>query len=468
MKQRFPHRCVRSLIPILGLILPATAAVQAQTEFQGLIAQSAENDYRRSLVRVELGSQASAVVLKKRYLSGVHMEEKAEYRGVVIDPRGFILVHAAGFKVFEKDPETLKAAILTGRQKYLPASVVGVDMRTELVLLQNDEFQGRDLELADSLKSPQLFFVSSPDDHWRIETHRVLSLHPEKSLPEWTLELDPADMQGSGQRLIGSFVLDGKGRLAGMITRLKADLSSRKKAVYRALPAEVLLDASRRIAETRRNIAGGWLGIWMDNAPGRIWVTKVEHHSPADKAGLKPKDVLIAVAGRPVECLDDLGAAIRWKGPGGRLDLKVVRAGEVHRLLAVLQERPLAGSVWAVDIPEKAPSPEELRYYKTDMSVTPHLGVILEPLNAETASEFKVPTDKGLLIRDLVSNSPAARFFRAGDAVIRVNDRRLCCTSELHKALQELKGGKLVIEYYRQGRLRVLQVRPEDLGLPRQ
>ena len=120
--------------------------------------------------------------------------------------------------------------------------------------------------------------------------------------------------------------------------------------------------------------------------------------------------------------------------------------------------------IWAIDISEGVParmakpSPGQLRYHKTQLFTLPQLGVILEPLNARTALKLKVPSEKGLIIRYIGSDSLAARYFRSGDVVIRINDQRLCCASELYSALPNSKDGRMVIEFYRDGELQTVEV----------
>ncbi|MEE8583364.1 MAG: hypothetical protein V3T83_00775, partial [Acidobacteriota bacterium] len=242
-----------------------------------MIAQSAERDFRRSLARVELGFRVSGVMLKGRFLPDIQIEEKAEYWGVVIDPRGLIIAHAGGFELFQKDVKNIRAATSCGDDNYRAAELLGIDKRTELVLLHSDEFQDRNLALADTLEASQLFFTSYAAGRWQIETHRILSMQPEESLPESTLILDPSRL-GNRERLVGSFVLNQKGRLAGLVTRFKRGLSSRDQAVYRILPTSVLLDSARRIGKTHRTIEAGWLGVVLEKTPGNARLTDVYHH----------------------------------------------------------------------------------------------------------------------------------------------------------------------------------------------
>lgn len=464
MKRNIHQTPFRGALAAAALLAVATGWLQAQSQSEGVIAQSAESDFRRSLVRVELGFAISGAMLKDRFLPEIQIEEKAEYWGAVIDPRGLIVVHAAGFDLFLKNPNNIRAFILSSHGRYRSAELLGIDKRTEMALLHSDEFNDRELPLTEDLHPSSLFLASFSGGQWKVDTLRVRSLRTEKNLPEATLALNPSGLGGSKNRLAGSLVLNQEGKLAGLITRYKPSLSDRQNAVFRMLPTSVLLASVRRIAATHRSIEAGWLGVMPDFSQGKVRLVEVFHQSPAEQAGLQAGDALLKVGGEPLACWDDLGLAIRWKGSGNRLDLTVARAGHLRHLTALLQDRPVEEKIWAIDISEGVParmakpSPGQLRYHKTQLFTLPQLGVILEPLNARTASKLKVPSEKGLIIRYIGSDSLAARYFRSGDVVIRINDQKLCCASELYSALPNSKDGRMVIEFYRDGELQTVEV----------
>ncbi len=68
-------------------------------------------------------------------------------------------------------------------------------------------------------------------------------------------------------------------------------------------------------------------------------VLEVERGSPADRAGLRPGDVIVAVDGRPVEAVEGVLAALRRSGGGDRLRLTVVRGGARRDVAVTPEER---------------------------------------------------------------------------------------------------------------------------------
>jgi S1-C subfamily serine protease len=63
--------------------------------------------------------------------------------------------------------------------------------------------------------------------------------------------------------------------------------------------------------------------------PRGVRVLEVVSGSPAESAGLRPQDLLVAAGGSPVETLDDLGRAMVL-ADGAPLGFEVLRAGRVE------------------------------------------------------------------------------------------------------------------------------------------
>jgi S1-C subfamily serine protease len=67
---------------------------------------------------------------------------------------------------------------------------------------------------------------------------------------------------------------------------------------------------------------------------------EVQADSPADKAGLKVNDVVVAINGRTVTGQGALIAAIRDSAPGDKVTITVDRDGSKKELVATLTTRP--------------------------------------------------------------------------------------------------------------------------------
>ena len=70
-----------------------------------------------------------------------------------------------------------------------------------------------------------------------------------------------------------------------------------------------------------------------------VEITRVEENSPAEKAGLKPGDVVLEYNGQRVEGMEQFGRLVRETPPGREVKLKISRNGATETLTAVLGSR---------------------------------------------------------------------------------------------------------------------------------
>ncbi|HEY9225095.1 MAG TPA: trypsin-like peptidase domain-containing protein [Gemmatimonadaceae bacterium] len=78
-------------------------------------------------------------------------------------------------------------------------------------------------------------------------------------------------------------------------------------------------------------------------APGAMLVTNVEPGSPAARAGLMPRDLLVSVGGTPVTSIDDMHRLLAEEAIGSSLQLVIFRSGErQERTVTPLERRSVA------------------------------------------------------------------------------------------------------------------------------
>ena len=95
-----------------------------------------------------------------------------------------------------------------------------------------------------------------------------------------------------------------------------------------------------------------WLGVYLGSVqtsgdddetasrPGGVGITAIVEESPAEQAGLRARDLVLAVEGTPVFSPDDLVARIRDSAPGEWVTLSI-RRGRMEKDLTVrLVEKP--------------------------------------------------------------------------------------------------------------------------------
>lgn len=148
----------------------------------------------------------------------------------------------------------------------------------------------------------------------------------------------------------GGALSDSKGRVIGINTFIMSRSGSTEGVGF-AIPVETAVNVAKQlIAKGKASHPYiGILGQSIDSSMagvGKMGVDKgaiivdVVKGSPADKAGLKEKDVILAVDGKNIESMDELIAVIRQKKVGDSLVIKFLRSGKQALAKIVLAEKP--------------------------------------------------------------------------------------------------------------------------------
>ena len=85
-----------------------------------------------------------------------------------------------------------------------------------------------------------------------------------------------------------------------------------------------------------------------------------------------------------------------------------------------------------------------------------YLGVVIEPLNAETARKLKLPDNRGVLISRVQPGSPAAASgLKRGDVIVKLANREVSDPAELRILTAGLDvGAQVPLVFYREGQRR--------------
>jgi Do/DeqQ family serine protease len=150
-------------------------------------------------------------------------------------------------------------------------------------------------------------------------------------------------------------------------------------------------------------------------------VQTVVQAGPADKAGLKAGDVVLAVNGHAVEHPDALSYRLTTSGLGSTVKLRVTRNGGEHELALKLEQPP-----------ETAPKDERLIDGQN-----PFAGALVANLSPRVADALQMSTEaQGVVIEDVTRGSPAARLgFAPKDIIININGQDITTTTVLQTAV---------------------------------
>jgi len=144
-------------------------------------------------------------------------------------------------------------------------------------------------------------------------------------------------------------------------------------------------------------------------------VTSVEPGSAAQKAGLKPGDIVTEVNGRPIRNATDLRNAIGLLRVGDKVRLKVVRDGKTLQLSATVARPALS--------------------HLEGEALNPYLaGAVLSDIQENSPWYGKI---EGVLVAEVVPGSPAWRAgLRKGDIIVAANRKPVASLTDLEQVVK--------------------------------
>jgi len=348
--------------------------------------------------------------------------------GFIVSADGYILTNA--HVVDDANEVTVK---LTDNREF-KAKVIGVDRRTDVALVKIDARNLPTVKIGDASKARVGQWVAAIGSPFGLEntvTAGIISAKS-RSLPDETyvpfIQTDVAINPGnSGGPLFN---------MAGEVIGINSQIYSRTGG-YMGLSFAVPIDVAMKVKTDLQKygkVSRGRLGVTIQGvsqeladsfglkkAQGAL-VSAVEPKSPADKAGVKTGDIILAVDGRVIENSIDLPRVIGETRPGTPVSLKIWRQGETRELNASLGEAPA----------EKIAKAESEPKTKSGK-----LGLSLRPLTDEERKQIEA--ESGLLVEE--SEGPAARAgVQAGDVILAFNNQPVKTVDQLRRLVDRSRG----------------------------
>ena len=196
---------------------------------------------------------------------------------------------------------------------------------------------------------------------------------------------------------------------------------------------------SRIGIEMTPQIITGMLDILTLEGVGEgVGVAAVTHNGPAEKAGLKPNDVIVAVDGTPVKTARDLHNQVSLKKPGQSITVTVKRESSSKpipiKVVTEAEPPPVEDSL--VSISSGRPN-------VTERSSESDYGFTARDLTKELASFYGVDGTSGVIITDVIAGSQAYnRSLAPGDIIVKMNNKSVSSLSEFKQAIKAVLPGE--------------------------
>ncbi len=338
--------------------------------------------------------------------------------GFIIDPSGVVLTNR---HVIDGADEI---TVSIGHHEYV-AKLIGKDARTDVAVLKIEPKETLTvLSLGNSDQTEVGEWVMAVGNPFGLGGNSVtvgVVSYKGRTIPLGTpgtsvdmIQTDAAINPGNS----GGPLLNTRGEVIGINTLIITRGVPQSAGVGFAVPINVAKEILPQLRE-RGKVVRGWLGVsitalnedmartyHIKEARGAV-INDVTTDSPAEKAGVKPGDVVVGVDGRVVEDNGDLSRYIASKPPNTTVNLRVLREGGQEQTIAV----------------KLGTFPEEGAEDEGESGKRGQLGMTLRNLTPDVADRLELPrTTKGVVVTAVEAGDAAEDAGLArGDVIVSVN-----------------------------------------------
>ncbi|HEV2609001.1 MAG TPA: Do family serine endopeptidase [Noviherbaspirillum sp.] len=267
--------------------------------------------------------------------------------GVVVSPEGYVLTNN---HVVETADE-IEVAFADGRKAV--AKLVGTDPETDLAVIKINMKDLPAITLGNvdqAMVGDVVLAIGNPFGVGQTVTMGIISALGRSHLGINTFEnfiqTDAAINPGNS----GGALIDTNGNLLGINTAIYSR-SGGSLGIGFAIPVTTVKDVMESIIATGQKVRG-WIGVepqditpelaesfGLTRKSGAI-IAGVLKGGPADKAGMRPGDILLAVEGKAINDTTEMLNIIAQLKPGNKAKMRVLRRNQESNVEVVVGKRP--------------------------------------------------------------------------------------------------------------------------------
>lgn len=362
--------------------------------------------------------------------------------GVVISKEGHVLTNNHVIANMDE----ISVQLNDGRIE--PARVIGVDEAADIAVLQVEAKGLAPLALGDSdaVKVGQyVLAVGSPFGLQETVTDGIISATGRRQMSDSANEFfqtsAPINPGNSGGPLVNL-----RGEIIGINAAIYSQ-SGGSEGVGFAIPS----NTARRILEgviKHGRVIRGYLGVVIQELTTELseqfgakgtkgaLITDVAGGSPAEKAGLKPGDVVRHVNGREIKDPQELRNRIAQIDVGTTMEVAVLRGGEELKVKAQIEEPPSEVQLSRRGIPPRVAPPAEGDENGTSRNALAGVKIAeIPPAHRQNLAE----NVNGVMVAAVEPRSAAARVLQTGDVIEEINKRPTTSVKEFEAVVETLK-----------------------------
>lgn len=357
--------------------------------------------------------------------------------GFIISADGYILTNAHVVDRAEKI--TVR---LNDKREY-KAKVIGADKRTDVALLKIDASGLPKVTLGEPglLKVGEwVLAIGSPFGFDSSVTAGIVSAKG-RSLPQENfvpfIQTDVAINPGNS----GGPLFNMKGEVVGINSQIYSR-SGGYMGLSFSIPIDVAMDVVNQLRTTGK-VTRGRIGVSIQEVTRELadsfglpkvagaLISAVEKGGPADKAGVRPSDVILKFDGKTVNSSSDLPRIVAATKPGNKVGVQLWRKGNTMDVSLVVAEIREEGG----DVAQRG---GRSNAEGTSESET-RLGLVVSELNEQQKAELGV--GGGLIVEDM--KGPAARSqLQRGDVILAVGNVEIHNFEQFNEVLKKVPKGR--------------------------
>jgi serine protease Do len=329
--------------------------------------------------------------------------------GFIIDKDGYIITN----NHVVQGADEIKVKLADGRE--FKARVIGRDAKTDLALIKISSFfkDLPTLPLGDSDKMRVGDWVLAIGNPFGLEetvtqgiisaTGRAIGSGPYDNFLQTDAPINPGNSGGP--------LINLKGQVIGINTAIIAS----GQGIGFAIPSNMAKNIIAQLKE-KGKVVRGWIGVSVQTVTpeiaqsfglketGGALVSDVVPGGPAEAAGIKRGDIIVAFDGKNIGKMSDLPVIVAGTSVGTTVPVKVMREGKELTLNIKIAEMSEAGVA-----AQAAPTEERL-------------GITVGSITPQVMRELGLRDRTGVVVTDVAQGSPAEDAgIQAGDVIKETN-----------------------------------------------
>lgn len=383
----------------------------------------------------------------RRYMQPYSGPRKYESRslgsGFIISKDGYILTNA---HVVESANEI---NVKLADKREFKAKVIGADKKTDVALIKIDASSLPTVKQGDPDKlkvGEWVVAIGAPFGFESSVTAGIVSakgrsLAQENYVP--FIQTDVAINPGNS----GGPLFNMEGEVVGINSQIYSRTGGFMGLSF-AIPIDVATGIARQLREHGK-VSRGKIGVMIQEVteeladsfnldkPRGALVVSVEKDGPADKAGIKARDVILKFNEQEVIASSDLLRLVGNTKPGSKTSLQVWRNGSTKNLTIKVGEMPGDDAVAVQQEQDKSGKNAN------------RLGLVLKELTNNHKKQLGV--ESGLLVEEVVEGVARSAGILSGDVILGINDQDIKSVEQFNNLLDKIERGRHVALLVRRG-----------------